>query len=60
MGAGEGGINAVGAAVANAVRDALGLAGGVGQLPLTPARVCALAQAAGARAPGAQETGGSA
>jgi carbon-monoxide dehydrogenase large subunit/6-hydroxypseudooxynicotine dehydrogenase subunit gamma len=43
MGAGEGGINAVGAAVANAVRDALGLAGGVGQLPLTPARVCALA-----------------
>jgi carbon-monoxide dehydrogenase large subunit/6-hydroxypseudooxynicotine dehydrogenase subunit gamma len=47
MGAGEGGINAVGAAVANAVRDALGLAGGVGQLPLTPARVCALAQATG-------------
>jgi carbon-monoxide dehydrogenase large subunit/6-hydroxypseudooxynicotine dehydrogenase subunit gamma len=45
MGAGEGGINAVGAAVANAVRDALGLAGGVGQLPLTPARVCALAHA---------------
>ena len=45
MGAGEGGINAVGAAVANAVRDALGLAGGVGRLPLTPARVCALAQA---------------
>jgi aerobic carbon-monoxide dehydrogenase large subunit len=42
MGAGEGGINAVGAAVANAVRDALGLAGGVGQLPLTPARVHAL------------------
>jgi carbon-monoxide dehydrogenase large subunit len=42
MGAGEGGINGVGAAVANAVRDALGLAGGVGQLPLTPARVCAL------------------
>ncbi len=49
MGAGEGGINAVGAAVANAVRDALGLAGGVGQLPLTPARVCALAQATGGR-----------
>jgi CO/xanthine dehydrogenase Mo-binding subunit len=47
MGAGEGGINAVGAVVANAVRDALGLAGGVGQLPLTPARVCALAQATG-------------
>ncbi len=44
MGAGEGGINAVGAAVANAVRDALGLPGGVGRLPLTPARVRALSQ----------------
>ena len=50
MGAGEGGINAVGATVANAVRDALGLAGGVGRLPLTPARVCALAQATGGNA----------
>jgi len=39
MGAGEGGVSAAGAAVANAVRDALGLAGGVGQLPLTPVRV---------------------
>jgi aerobic carbon-monoxide dehydrogenase large subunit len=39
MGAGEGGVNAVGAAVANAVRDALGLPGGVGQLPLLPSRV---------------------
>lgn len=47
MGAGEGGISAVGAAVANAVRDALGLPGSVGQLPLTPARVCALAGAIG-------------
>jgi carbon-monoxide dehydrogenase large subunit len=45
MGAGEGGISAVGAAVANAVRDALGLPGSVGQLPLTPARVCALTKA---------------
>ena len=51
MGAGEGGINAVGATVANAVRDALGLVGGLGQLPLTPARVCALAALA-------QPTGG--
>jgi aerobic carbon-monoxide dehydrogenase large subunit len=42
MGAGEGGVNAVGAAVANAVRDALGLDGGVGQLPLTPDRIRAL------------------
>jgi aerobic carbon-monoxide dehydrogenase large subunit len=39
MGAGEGGISAAGAAVANAVRDALGLAGSVGQLPLVPSRV---------------------
>ena len=44
MGAGEGGINAAGATVANAVRDALGLTGSVGQLPLTPARVCALCE----------------
>jgi aerobic carbon-monoxide dehydrogenase large subunit len=43
MGAGEGGVNAVGAAVANAVRAALGLDGSVGQLPLTPARVRRLA-----------------
>jgi carbon-monoxide dehydrogenase large subunit/6-hydroxypseudooxynicotine dehydrogenase subunit gamma len=42
MGAGEGGISAAGAAVAGAVRDALGLAGSVGRLPLTPARVAAL------------------
>jgi aerobic carbon-monoxide dehydrogenase large subunit len=39
MGAGEGGVNAAGAAVANAVRDALGLPGSVGQLPLLPSRV---------------------
>ena len=45
MGAGEGGVSAAGAAVANAVRDALGLAGSVGQLPLTPARVRRLADA---------------
>jgi carbon-monoxide dehydrogenase large subunit/6-hydroxypseudooxynicotine dehydrogenase subunit gamma len=48
MGAGEGGVSAAGGAVANAVRNALGLAGGVGQLPLTPARVRALAERAGA------------
>src|SRR5215831_1750047 len=42
-GAGEGGISAAGAAVASAVRDALGLAASVGRLPLTPARVTALA-----------------
>jgi carbon-monoxide dehydrogenase large subunit/6-hydroxypseudooxynicotine dehydrogenase subunit gamma len=49
MGAGEGGISAAGAAVASAVRDALGLAGSVGRLPLTPARVAALTE------PGAAE-----
>ena len=43
-GAGEGGVSAAGAAVASAVRDALGVAGSVGRLPLTPARVQALAQ----------------
>jgi carbon-monoxide dehydrogenase large subunit len=43
MGAGEGGISAAGAAVASAVRDALGLAGSVARLPLTPPRVAALA-----------------
>jgi carbon-monoxide dehydrogenase large subunit/6-hydroxypseudooxynicotine dehydrogenase subunit gamma len=53
MGAGEGGISAVGGAVANAVRDALGLAGGVGQLPLTPARVRRLAEQAGLAGDGA-------
>jgi aerobic carbon-monoxide dehydrogenase large subunit len=45
-GAGEGGITAAGAAVANAVRDALELSGSVGALPLDPARVVALATAA--------------
>ncbi len=43
-GAGEGGITAAGAAVASAIRDALGLDGSVGQLPLTPARVSTLAE----------------
>jgi len=45
MGAGEGGISGAGAAVACAVRDALGLAGSVRRLPLTPPRVRALAEA---------------
>jgi CO/xanthine dehydrogenase Mo-binding subunit len=43
-GAGEGGTAAVGAAIANAVSDALGA--DVTQLPLTPARVLALARRA--------------
>jgi len=48
-GAGEGGVSAAGAAVASAVRDALGLAGSVGQLPLTAARVQDLASSGGGR-----------
>jgi aerobic carbon-monoxide dehydrogenase large subunit len=43
-GAGEGGITAAGAALASAVRDALGLAAHISQLPLTPARVTNMAQ----------------
>jgi len=38
-GAGEGGANAVGAAVAAAIDDALGLPGAVTQLPVTPQRL---------------------
>jgi carbon-monoxide dehydrogenase large subunit/6-hydroxypseudooxynicotine dehydrogenase subunit gamma len=38
-GAGEGGTAGVGAALANAVRDALQLSGDVRALPLHPARV---------------------
>jgi carbon-monoxide dehydrogenase large subunit len=48
-GAGEGGITAVGAAIANAVDDALGRpgAGVVDRLPLTPPRVLAAIRALG-------------
>lgn len=42
-GAGEGGLTAAGAALASAVRDALGLAGSVERLPMTAARVRGLA-----------------
>jgi aerobic carbon-monoxide dehydrogenase large subunit len=52
MGAGEGGISAAGAAVASAVRDALGLTGGVERLPLTPPRVRRLAEAGPFKKPG--------
>lgn len=38
-GAGEGGLTAAGGALANAVRDALGITGSVGRLPMTAARV---------------------
>jgi carbon-monoxide dehydrogenase large subunit/6-hydroxypseudooxynicotine dehydrogenase subunit gamma len=38
-GAGEGGINGVGAAIASAIDDALGMPGAVKQLPVTPQRM---------------------
>src|SRR5262249_49557348 len=38
-GAGEGGINAVGAAIASAIDDAVGMPGAITQLPVTPARL---------------------
>jgi carbon-monoxide dehydrogenase large subunit len=38
-GAGEGGVNAVGAAIAAAIDDAIGRPGAVTQLPVTPARL---------------------
>ncbi len=41
-GAGEGGVNAVGAAIAAAIDDALGKPGAVTQLPVTPQRLKAL------------------
>lgn len=41
-GAGEGGVTGAGAAIANAVRDALGLTGDVGSLPLSPHRIVEL------------------
>ena len=41
-GAGEGGINAVGAAVASAIDDALGAPGAVTELPVTPRRLMML------------------
>ena len=44
-GAGEGGINGVGGAIASAIDDALGMPGAVTQLPLTPQRVKALLRA---------------
>jgi carbon-monoxide dehydrogenase large subunit len=40
-GAGEGGINAVGAAIAAAVDDAIGRPGAIRRLPITPRRLYA-------------------
>jgi CO/xanthine dehydrogenase Mo-binding subunit len=41
-GAGEGGVNAVGAAIAAAIDDALGIPGAVTELPVTPQRLKAI------------------
>jgi len=41
-GAGEAGVTAVGAAIASAIDDALGLPFGVTELPVTPQRILAL------------------
>ena len=38
-GAGEAGINGVGAAIASAIDDAIGIPGAVTQLPVTPQRM---------------------
>ena len=38
-GAGEGGVNAVGAAIASAIDDAIGMAGAITTLPVTPMRM---------------------
>jgi len=41
-GAGEGGVNAVGAAIAAAIDDAVGIPGAITRLPVTPQRLCAI------------------
>jgi CO/xanthine dehydrogenase Mo-binding subunit len=49
-GAGEGGINAVGAAIAAAIDDAIGMPGAVTQLPVSPQRLHAILKRAGQEA----------
>jgi carbon-monoxide dehydrogenase large subunit/6-hydroxypseudooxynicotine dehydrogenase subunit gamma len=44
-GAGEGGVNAVGAAMAAAIDDAIGIPGAITQLPVTPQRLRAILDA---------------
>jgi CO/xanthine dehydrogenase Mo-binding subunit len=46
-GAGEGGINPVGAVLASAIDDALGRPGAVTRLPVTPERLRALLEPTG-------------
>jgi carbon-monoxide dehydrogenase large subunit len=50
---GEGGINGVGAVIAAAIDDAIGLPGAVTRLPVTPQRLRTLINAAAQRASGA-------
>jgi carbon-monoxide dehydrogenase large subunit/6-hydroxypseudooxynicotine dehydrogenase subunit gamma len=47
--AGEGGITPVGAVIASAIDEAIGIPGGVTRLPMTPQRVKALLRAKGAQ-----------
>jgi carbon-monoxide dehydrogenase large subunit len=54
-GGGEGGLTAGGGAIANAVRDALGLTGAVPQLPLTPELVLTLLRSTTHDGPSAPE-----
>jgi carbon-monoxide dehydrogenase large subunit len=44
-GAGESGITAVGAALANAIEDAIGIPGSITELPITPQRLKAILDA---------------
>ena len=46
-GAGEGGINPVGAAIASAIDDAIGMPGAITRLPVTPQRLRAILKRAG-------------
>jgi CO/xanthine dehydrogenase Mo-binding subunit len=47
QGASEGGINAVGAVIAGAIDDAIGIPGAVTRLPVTPQRLREMLRAAG-------------
>jgi carbon-monoxide dehydrogenase large subunit/6-hydroxypseudooxynicotine dehydrogenase subunit gamma len=46
-GAGEGGVNAVGAAIAAAIDDAVGIPGAITRLPVTPQRLRVILERAG-------------
>ena len=46
-GGGEGGINGVGAAIAGAIDEALGMPGAITRLPVTPARMREILRSAG-------------